>query len=92
MSFCWEIRDRHDDLLPKTGPVVLRDAETGRLALVNGKKLAEQHRQQREKERADLLATVRKLGIDHLEIDTRRPYLGPLVRFFQQRRRRRSNR
>src|SRR5687768_13074565 len=35
-----EIVDPRDESLPEVGPVVLRDAETGRLALVNGRKLA----------------------------------------------------
>ncbi|HKV08161.1 MAG TPA: DUF58 domain-containing protein, partial [Thermoanaerobaculia bacterium] len=38
-----EIVDPRDESLPEVGPVVLRDAETGRLALVNGKKLAKKH-------------------------------------------------
>jgi uncharacterized protein (DUF58 family) len=87
-----EIRDRNDTELPQTGPVVLRDAETGKTALVSGKALAASHRKRREEERTELLATARKLGIDHLEIDTRRPYLGPLVRFFERRRHKRSRR
>lgn len=85
-----EIRDRNDTHLPRSGPVVLRDAESGRLALVSGKAAAERHRAERDAERAELLATVKKLGIDHLELDTRRPYLSTLVQFFERRRRRRA--
>ena len=83
-----EVSDPRDSQLPATGPVVLRDAETGRLALVDGRRMAAAHRQHRLRERGQLLALAGRLGIDHLEITTARPYLSTLVRFFEQRRRR----
>lgn len=83
-----EIVDPRDVELPAVGPVVLRDAETGRLALVNGRRLARKHAQERRRERAELIRLIRRLGVDHLELRTDRPYLSTVLSFFEQRRRR----
>ena len=83
-----EIWDPVDHEPPSEGPVVLRDAETGRLAVQTGSKWAKNQTQLRKRRREDLLRLVRQLGIDHLQIRTDRPYLGTLVNFFQRRQRR----
>jgi uncharacterized protein (DUF58 family) len=83
-----EIVDPRDQDLPAVGPVVLRDAETGEVALVDGGKAAHQHAEQRRRERADLSRLTRRLGVDHLELRTDRPYLNTVVAFFEQRKRR----
>lgn len=83
-----ELFDPGDHAPPAGGPVVLRDAETGRLATVGGRRLAAAHAKHRQRERRDLLRLIRQLGVDHLEIRTDRPYLGTLVRFFERRRNR----
>jgi hypothetical protein len=68
--------------------VVLRDAETGRLALVNGKRQARRHAEARRCEREELAQLAKKIGADRLELRTDRPYLSTLVSFFEMRRRR----
>lgn len=83
-----EIVDPRDESLPEVGPVVLRDAETGHLALVNGKKLARKHAEQRRRERDELSRLAKRLGVDRLELRTDRPYINTLLAFFEQRRRR----
>lgn len=83
-----EIVDPRDQDLPAVGPVVLRDAETGEVALVDGGKAARHHAEQRRRERADLSRLTRSLGVDHLELRTDRPYLNTVVAFFEQRKRR----
>lgn len=83
-----EIVDPRDVELPAVGPVVLRDAETGEEALVDGRRLRGSHRARRERERADLAQLVRRLGADHLTLRTDRPYLNTLLAFFEQRRKR----
>ncbi len=83
-----EVVDPRDEQLPNVGPVVLRDAESGRIAAVSGRRLAKRHAQQRRRERGDLQHKLRRLGIDHLEIRTDRPYLGTLISFFERRRKR----
>lgn len=83
-----EIVDPRDEELPAVGPVVLRDAESGRVALVDGRRLRRRHAAWRGAERADLARLAKRLGIDRLELRTDRPYIGPLLGFFQQRKRR----
>ena len=83
-----EIVDPHDERLPATGAVLLTDAETGRVALVDGARLAKDHGARRLRERAELTRLLSRLGVDHLVLSTDQPYLAPMVRFFEARRRR----
>ncbi|MEM7349935.1 MAG: DUF58 domain-containing protein [Acidobacteriota bacterium] len=83
-----ELFDPSDHGPPAGGPVVLRDAETGRVVTVGGRRHAAEHAKARLRQRHELLRRVRQLGVDHLEIRTDRPYLGTLVRFFEMRRKR----
>jgi uncharacterized protein (DUF58 family) len=83
-----EIVDPRDEDLPRVGPVVLRDAETGETALVDGGRFAARHRAARRRERAELGQLTQRLEIDRLELHTDRPYLPTLISFFQKRRRR----
>ncbi len=83
-----ELVDPRDHQMPTTGPVMLRDAETGELAVVSGRRARAAHAQHRAEGRAALERLVRKLGIDRLEIRTDRPYLSTLIAFFERRRRR----
>ena len=83
-----EIVDPRDQTLPAVGPVVLRDAETGRTALVDGRRQARRHAEQRQGERAELARLAKRLGVDRLELCTDRPYLPTVLTFFEQRRRR----
>lgn len=83
-----EIFDPKDHEPPATGPVVLRDAETGQLGVFAGKRLAREHAQRRRRERGELHDLLRKLGVDYLEIRTDTPYMPTLISFFERRRRR----
>lgn len=83
-----ELFDPKDHQLPMTGPVVLQDAESGRLVTLSGRRAAQQVTEQRQQQRQELLKLIRKLGVDHLTLRTDRPYLANLVSFFEQRRRR----
>jgi uncharacterized protein (DUF58 family) len=83
-----EIVDPKDEALPEVGPVVLRDAETGRVALVHGRRLARRHAEQRRRERAELARLAKRLGVDRLELRTDRPYINTLLAFFEARKRR----
>jgi uncharacterized protein (DUF58 family) len=83
-----EIYDPRDHQLPSVGPVALRDAETGRVAVTSRRTLA-RHLARRQWQRQQTLALARRLGVDHLEVSTAFPYLAALVRFFELRRRRR---
>ncbi|MCP4654132.1 MAG: DUF58 domain-containing protein [bacterium] len=83
-----EIFDPGDHAPPSRGPVVLRDAESGRLATLSSRRLVREHTQRRRRERDEFQQLLGQLGVDHLEIRTDRPYLGTLVGFFAERRRR----
>ncbi|HVF62268.1 MAG TPA: DUF58 domain-containing protein [Thermoanaerobaculia bacterium] len=83
-----EVVDPRDLEFPAVGPVVLRDAETGRVGVVTGRRRAREHAARRQRERAELRQLLRRLGVDHLELRTDRPYLPTLLSFFEQRRRR----
>ncbi|RMH20162.1 MAG: DUF58 domain-containing protein [Acidobacteria bacterium] len=83
-----ELYDPRDHQLPPVAPVLLRDAESGELAAVSGRRLAREHAAQRRAARRELLRLVRQLGVDHLEIRSDRPYLPALITFFERRRRR----
>ena len=84
-----EIADPRDqELPPAPAAVVLRDAETGRAAVVDGRRAGRLFAERRRAERTALARLTRRLGVDHLELRTDRPYLGPLIAFFEARRRR----
>ena len=83
-----EILDPRDTELPRVEPVPLTDAETGRTALVDGARRAAEHAEGWSRERRELRRSFRRLGVDHLVLRTDRPYLAPMVAFFEDRRRR----
>ena len=83
-----EISDPRDRTLPRVGPIPVRDAETGRIAVLSGKRWADAFRKRRTAQHEELLRWTRRLSIDHLELRTDRPYIGPLVQFFERRRKR----
>lgn len=83
-----ELVDPRDAELPAVGPVPLTDAETGRTALVDGARQGADHAARWRAERRELRRTLRRLGVDHLVLRTDRPYIGPMVAFFEDRRRR----
>jgi uncharacterized protein (DUF58 family) len=83
-----QVSDPRDRILPAVGPIPVRDAETGKLAVLSGKRWADAFRQRRTEQHEELLRWTRKLSIDHLELRTDRPYIAPLVSFFERRRKR----
>jgi uncharacterized protein (DUF58 family) len=82
-----EIVDPRDQELPPVGPVVLRDAETGRTALVDGRRSARRHAARRRREREELGRLAKRLGVDRLQLRTDRPYLATVLGFFEARQR-----
>jgi uncharacterized protein (DUF58 family) len=83
-----EIVDPRDLELPRVGPVVLEDAESGRVAIVDGRRAGAAESARRRAERAQLRDLLARLGVDRLELRTDRPYLPELVAFFARRERR----
>jgi len=85
-----EITDPRDLTLPPVATVPLRDAETGRIGLINGRKLEAEFLRRRGIEREQLHELTRQVGADLIHISTDRPYLPELVSFFEKRRKRLS--
>jgi len=81
-----EIVDGRDLDFPAVGPVVLEDAETGEVGIVEGRRVAAEAAARRA-ERQRLRELLARLGVDRLELRTDRPYLPELVRFFAWRER-----
>ncbi|MDG2303145.1 MAG: DUF58 domain-containing protein [Candidatus Binatia bacterium] len=86
------VSDHREGELPRIGRVTLEDAETGEQLEIDtsDENVRDTFRHQTEKRRDRLLQTLRGTGIDTLEIDTDRPYLAPLRRFFRTRAARRG--
>jgi uncharacterized protein (DUF58 family) len=85
-----EILDPRDLDPPSAAPVVLEDAETGEVALVDGRRAARAESERARAERERLRRLLVGLGVDRLEVRTDRPYLPELVAFFEKRKRRMS--
>jgi len=85
-----ELVDPRDEAMPPIGRVALEDAETGRVALVDSRRLAASERQRVVAERRQLDDLLARLGIDRLLLRTDRPYLPELVTFFSRRERRKA--
>ncbi len=84
------IGDPRESALPAVGLVELEDAETGEVILVDTSDPAVREgfaRLAGERDQA-LSQRLRRLEIDLVEIDTERPYVDALVRFFHKRERR----
>ncbi|MGH7296736.1 MAG: DUF58 domain-containing protein [Polyangiaceae bacterium] len=85
------LRDPREMSLPNVGLLSLEDAETGELVELDTGKASIRRRfeQLAESRRVEIARTLRREGVDCLEIDTARPYLPPLLGFFKTRERRR---
>ncbi|MEM7189550.1 MAG: VWA domain-containing protein, partial [Pseudomonadota bacterium] len=77
--------------LPNAGMVRLRDMETGQQVLIDTS-----HRPARDafaarqaKRRSDLRSQMTRLGLDLVEVETNKPYIHPILKFFQRRDQRR---
>ena len=84
-----EVYDPKDHQPPITRfPVLVVDAESGRQAMVSGRRFAQRVEQARLADREAWGNRFRKLGVDHLTLRTDRPYMQTLMQFFERRRRR----
>jgi uncharacterized protein (DUF58 family) len=86
------LHDPRERTLPNVGLLSLEDAETGELVeLDTGKSIVrERYAQVADSSRRETVRTLRREGVDCLEIDTAAPYLPALMAFFKTRERRAS--
>jgi len=87
------IGDSRERQFPKVGFLELEDAETGARMLVNtsGRSFRERLRREIEARGVELAKTLRRSGVDLIEIDTHEGCVRPLMRFFQERMKRRRS-
>jgi uncharacterized protein (DUF58 family) len=85
-----QLQDPRELVLPNVGLLTLEDAETGELVELDTAKakVRERYATLAEARRLETVRTLRREGVDCLEIDTARPYLPPLLTFFKNRERR----
>ncbi|HEX4337248.1 MAG TPA: DUF58 domain-containing protein [Polyangiaceae bacterium] len=81
------IGDRLDRALPAVGLLTLEDAETGEVVEVDTGSAAQRARIEAVASESDekLRSLVKGAHVDLLDVDTLRPYLGPLIGFFRAR-------
>lgn len=84
------ISDPAEDELPDLGLVTLRDPETGEVALLNtgSRDLRERWRRHRKSQAATLAGTLKKAGVDLVDLSTNGPVVEPLMKLFAGRKRR----
>jgi uncharacterized protein (DUF58 family) len=84
------VSDPREDELPPVGVIAVVDPETGERGWVDAGSAAVRraYADAAGRFRSELRATVRRTGVDLLELTTDRPYELPLTRFFRERARR----
>jgi uncharacterized protein (DUF58 family) len=84
------VRDPREVILPDIGMVRVRDAESGRIAVIDTGSTAirRRYRETMEKRQEALRKLFASAGIDQIEIQTDRDYLDSIVTFFLRRERR----
>ena len=85
------VRDERETAFPAVGYVELYDPETDEQLLVNTRSRAFRRRfaAVAERQREELVNSLRKLRIDTIEVNTGVSFVGPLTTFFRRRGRRR---
>lgn len=73
--------------LPPVGFLELQDAETGEVVIIDtyDARLRERFTRQNTLMQSDLERSFRRLQVDHIPVRTDRPYIDPLVQFFERR-------
>jgi uncharacterized protein (DUF58 family) len=84
------ISDPREQMLPNVGLIGVVDPETGRPAVIDSgsARVRRAYSEAARRSREALRTTVRRTGVDLLELSTGESYEMPLVRFFHERARR----
>jgi len=84
------VRDRAEIVLPKAGLIELADAETGEIALIDtsNKQFRNKYSRTSAHRFDNLTNMLRTIDVDLININTDKPYIQDLVRFFHMRHRR----
>ncbi len=86
------LNDRRENELPNCGLLLLQDAESGDLTLVDTSslKVQEQYRQTAQTRLKNRRRLFDSVGMDHIDIVTDKSYSDEIVKFFLKRRKRKS--
>lgn len=86
------VTDRREMHMPPMGLVELRDAETGRLCVIDtaNTRVRRRFEAAAAERRANLTESLAAMDVDHIEIMTDRDYVRELIRFFRRRERRQT--
>jgi len=84
------VRDRREEDLPPLGLVEMEDPETGERLVVNTSDASfrKAFHERSRRRMAELDREFRRSRVDVIDVETGRPYVEPLMRFFKQRMRR----
>jgi uncharacterized protein (DUF58 family) len=84
------VTDPRELELPCIGLIELEDAETGEVTVIDtwSRRAARRYARQAERQADKRRRLFRRLGVDAIEINTGRPYVPELIKFFRMRERR----
>lgn len=84
---CCSIDDPRERTLPRAGLIELEDAETGERFVVDTSSRSVRTRFEAAalRRREGLRVQLRRLGLDHVEVSTDRPYIHSLIELFKRR-------
>jgi len=84
------VTDPRELELPRIGLIELEDAETGAMTVIDtwSRRATRRYAREAEHETAERRRLLRRLGVDSIEINTGRPYVPELIKFFRMRERR----
>ena len=85
------VRDRREVSLPSLGLIELEDAETGEVVLIDtsSKRVRRQYEGSAVQQHDELERMLRSVNVDCINIQSDKPYLQELIRFFRMREKRR---
>ncbi|MCP4710416.1 MAG: DUF58 domain-containing protein [Planctomycetes bacterium] len=85
------VRDRREVSLPSLGLIELEDAETGEVVLIDtsSRRVRQQYEGRAGQQHDELEGMLRSVGVDCISIQSDKPYLQELIRFFRMREKRR---
>jgi uncharacterized protein (DUF58 family) len=84
------VRDEREGVLPPVGLIGVEDPETGECGVIDAGSSAMRrvYAEFAARARSELQTSVRRAGVDLLELSTGESYEAPMVRFFRERARR----
>ncbi|MGE4285527.1 MAG: DUF58 domain-containing protein [Phycisphaerae bacterium] len=85
------VRDRMESALPAAGIMQIQDAETGRPLTIDtsSRRMRSSFAASALRRDEQLAMELRGVKVDHIDIETGRPYINDIVKFFRMRRKRR---